>query len=371
VNKPLPLLLWHLGRRGGGPRYTLELARELAQRQDVTLHLALSRQSEFFAETAPLGQSVLALDTYAGAAGFVAGLFRIPFLRRTLLDYVRRHGITASLCSMAHLWNPLLVPALKQAGVVHSLVVHDAIPHPGDHAWLRRSLIGLDIKQADGLFTLSESVRRQIIGSYAVSPSQVVSSTMAPFRYGGASDRLPRQLGAAPHRLLFFGRWLPYKGLEQLIDAMGILERQGIAVTLRIVGDGPVTLTDLPATVTLDRRWVAESEIAGLFAKADLLVLPYQEASQSGVLPIARHLGVPAVVTPVGGLSEQVAHGKTGMIAADTSASAVAASIRGAVTDPEGYASMSSSMLSDDSDLWWRQTADGMLAALHRFARIA
>ncbi len=67
-------------------------------------------------------------------------------------------------------------------------------------------------------------------------------------------------------------------------------------------------LAALPG-VTVEPRWVPDSEIAGLVAAARAVVLPYREASQSGVLPIALALGVPVVATDVGGLAEQMGGG--------------------------------------------------------------
>jgi glycosyltransferase involved in cell wall biosynthesis len=171
-------------------------------------------------------------------------------------------------------------------------------------------------------------------------------------------------LGKAPYRLLFFGRLLPYKGLDQLLEAARLLDRQGIEVTLRVVGQGPLALPDPPPNVRIERRWVAEEEIPGLFAETDLVVLPYQEASQSGVLPIAQHLGVPSVVTPVGGLLEQVAFGRTGFVAADTSAAALAATIAAILLNGESYDRMVSTLVAADGDVCWAGIADSFVAAL-------
>ena len=63
-SSPLSVLLWHWGRRDGGPRYTLELARVLARRPDVEVHLSLSRQSDILAEFAALGLPSCNVDTY-------------------------------------------------------------------------------------------------------------------------------------------------------------------------------------------------------------------------------------------------------------------------------------------------------------------
>ncbi len=72
MSDPLRLMLWHWGRRGGGPRYTMELARALARRPGLELHLSLSRQSDLFAETDTLGLPSFHVDTYTGLPGFLA-----------------------------------------------------------------------------------------------------------------------------------------------------------------------------------------------------------------------------------------------------------------------------------------------------------
>ena len=69
-------------------------------------------------------------------------------------------------------------------------------------------------------------------------------------------------------------------------------------------------------------------------AGADVLVLPYIEASQSGLIPIARALGTPVVVTPVGGLPEQVIHGASGVVAQRVTPAAVAEAIDLALATP-------------------------------------
>jgi glycosyltransferase involved in cell wall biosynthesis len=92
---------------------------------------------------------------------------------------------------------------------------------------------------------------------------------------------------------------------------MGVLQPSGSWV-LRVVGTGPES-TDLDALgampgVTVENRWVPDSEIGALIAWADILVLPYVEASQSGVAPTAIAAGRIVVGTRVGGLTEQLSN---------------------------------------------------------------
>jgi glycosyltransferase involved in cell wall biosynthesis len=98
-------------------------------------------------------------------------------------------------------------------------------------------------------------------------------------------------------------------------------------------------------------------------------VLPYQEASQSGVLPIAQHLGLPALVTPVGGLLEQVEGGRSGFVADDSSAHGLARSIKTIFCDPARYENLSQRLIAAGSDRQWSEIADKLLADLKSWLR--
>ena len=267
---------------------------------------------------------------------------------------------------MVHLWNPLLVGAIKRAGAINALVVHDAAPHPGDNHLWRGLLLKNDFRQADLLVSLTESVAERLTGEQGVPAAKVIRSRLGAFRYGTAAARV---LGEPPYQLLFFGRLLPYKGLDRLLEAMRLLEAESFPVRLRLVGQGPLDLGPLPGNIDLERRWAAEDEIPALFGQADLAVLPYQEASQSGVLPIAQHLGLPSLVTPVGGLLEQVEGGKSGFVAEDASAHGLASSIKKILRDPAAYQNLSHRLIASGSDRQWSEIADKLLGDLGSWLR--
>jgi glycosyltransferase involved in cell wall biosynthesis len=357
-------MLWHLGRRGGGPRYTLELARSLLGRDDVRLSLILSAQSDLHAETEALGIPTLSIDTYRDVAGFVRGFLRLPSIAKAIGDFALSQRADIALCTMVHLWNPLLVGAIKRAGAANALVVHDAAPHPGDNHLWRGLMLKNDFRQADLLISLTDSVGSRLVGEQGVPAAKVIASRLGPFRYGDAS---PRLLGTPPWRLLFFGRLLPYKGLERLVEAMRLLEAESFPARLRLVGQGPLDLGALPGNIELERRWAPEEEIPALFADADLAVLPYQEASQSGVLPIAGHLGLPSLVTPVGGLLEQVEHGRLGFVASDSSAPGLAEAIKRVFADARHYGEMSENLLQSGGARQWPEIAGKLVGDLTKW----
>lgn len=138
-------------------------------------------------------------------------------------------------------------------------------------------------------------------------------------------DQFPTARGKLPRRraleLLFYGFVRPYKGLDILIEAMRVLRRQDVQLT--IAGEfwedeAPVreriTRLGLEDRIELRPHYHTEEETAELFARADVVILPYRSATGSGVVPIAYHYEKPVIVTRVGGLPDVVRDGKTGFI---------------------------------------------------------
>jgi glycosyltransferase involved in cell wall biosynthesis len=143
-----------------------------------------------------------------------------------------------------------------------------------------------------------------------------------------------------PFRLLFFGRLLPYKGIDLLVEAHQRLRSRHPEVLLRVIGPGkpPKILGgELPPNVSLEAGWIPEERIPEILAEADLLVLPYVEASQSGVVGMAAAAALPIVATPVGGLPEQVIDGDTGVITEAVTADAIATAIDRLLNDQALY----------------------------------
>lgn len=318
------LLLWYWGRRGGGAQFTLGLAEALSRRGDVALALSVSEQGELAAAFRGIGVPIDLVPTYRDRLGFVASLPAIPLRAQRLLRQAREFGAEVVVSGMTHLWTPLVAPVLRRAGIAFVPVVHDAQPHPGDPATLWSWRLGQELAAARAAVTLSESVAD---GVRARRPGLPLLRLALPALLRGG---LPAEGGRDSDKVtfLFFGRIRAYKGLDLLRDAFDRLRRTHPTARLRVVGEGDAEacapgLASLPG-VTVEPRWVTEEEVPALVGAADVVVLPYREASQSGVAPIATALGVPLVATPVGGLSEQIRPEETGLMAATPDAAALA-----------------------------------------------
>ena len=109
--------------------------------------------------------------------------------------------------------------------------------------------------------------------------------------------------------MLCFGRLRAYKGLDLLAEALRLMGPRP-DMEVRVVGQGPesTALADLRALpgVKVENRWVPEREVSTILNWSDVVVLPYREASQSGIAPTALAAGRRVVATQVGGLLEQL-----------------------------------------------------------------
>jgi len=135
---------------------------------------------------------------------------------------------------------------------------------------------------------------------------------------------------------LFFGYIRAYKGLHVLLDAMARLVGR-LDVHLLVVGEfyddeqkyrKQIADLNLERHVTLYSDYVPNNKVHLYFSAADVVVLPYISATQSGITQIAYNFNRPVIATNVGGLSEVVLDGVTGFIVPPNDAERLAQSIR-------------------------------------------
>jgi len=301
----MKVLVWQWGRRGAGPLLAAHLAHSLRSIPGTEAFLSLSTGAELLqANDAP--ECVLPVDTYDSAAGLVWRLLQAPMAVPRLVRQISALEPDVAICAMLGPLDLLCAVALRWLQIPLVVIVHDADRHPGDHYPLLMTVQQRLLRSADAIVTLSQHVATRL-EAQSVARRRPFVLRLPPLVFGPAPAP-PRSHGG-PLRLLFFGRLLPYKGLGLLKAAVSELGCSG-QWALRVVGSGAdsADLEALRATpgVTVENRWVADSEIAALIAWADAIVLPYVEASQSGVAPGAIAAGRIVVATRVGGLAEQL-----------------------------------------------------------------
>lgn len=299
-------------------QFVLDLAAEAGGQSIVSI----SRNNEMFQPIQSMGTSVLSIKTFSHPLGAL-NLFRLWKARRAVVDAIHTYDIRHVVVLMSHVWTPFLASAVKSMGVRYTVLVHDALPHPGDitariHAWLMR-----DALQADVVCTLSEYVATAIRARYP-SLALRVRVLFHPHLRRHITPAFPPQnlIG-----FLFFGRIMAYKGLPLFVEACELLRSRGHTFRVAVVGEGAlgglaVRLASLQAEVV--NRWVDPLELDDFISRYSVVVCPNIEASQSGVIALAHGLDRPVIATPVGGLIEQIADGITGLLIPSVSAEALA-----------------------------------------------
>ena len=118
--------------------------------------------------------------------------------------------------------------------------------------------------------------------------------------------------------ILFFGRIEDYKGLNYLIEAEPHISKSIPNVKIIIAGSGNITkyqnLIKNPKSFEIINKYIPDDGVAQLFQKSSIVVLPYVEASQSGIIPVAYAFKKPVVASNVGSIPELVENGKTGLL---------------------------------------------------------
>jgi len=133
------------------------------------------------------------------------------------------------------------------------------------------------------------------------------------------TKNIDNNIKVEPNTVLFFGRIERYKGLEYLIKAEPLISSVVPDFKVIVAGTGrelerhQAYLSAHPK-FELHDRFIPNHEVHRFFERASLVVLPYIEASQSGIAAMAFAFGKPVVVTDVGSLSEMVEHNVTGIV---------------------------------------------------------
>lgn len=283
-------------------------------------------------------------------------------------------------------WTPYFSPCFssimkrlsKEPNLNRILLCHNIFPHeiprvPGAY-WLVRRMIKKVFRQADGFLVHSEKMSSQV-SSY--NRDAEVCSILHPvydfFQKMEKKRQHPKNQNKGNRiRLLFFGKIRAYKGLEVFLRALVLLKERGVHYRATVAGefyidDKPfkdmVEHQNISDQVVWHDHYIPNEEVSSLFRETDLVVLPYLDATQSGVVPLAFGFCKPVVVSDVGSLGEVVEDGKTGYLVPPGDASALADSITFFSQDPNASL-LEKNIRQIRSDFSWSQVEAGLLALL-------
>ncbi|QEW23416.1 Glycosyltransferase KanE (plasmid) [Paracoccaceae bacterium] len=272
---------------------------------------------------------------------------RNPAFLRRLVQIVRdEQPDVLHLLSNTTLWLNAAAPFWRAPVLVTT--VHDVGLHPGDRDTARLPGWGarLMARQSDHVIVHGDRLRHTAARALAMPRDRIhVLPHPAIRRYADLARAEGMRRSRPPEEfvVLLFGRIFAYKGLTTLIRAEAALDRSlpGLRLVIAGRGDDPRALMDQmgdPDRYQIHTGHIPDALVAELFTEADVVVLPYDEASQSGVLHVAATFGKPVVVTDVGELRATVEPNDTGLVIPPRSPQALARALRHLAADPEDRA---------------------------------
>ncbi len=212
-------------------------------------------------------------------------------------------------------WHPFFAPCLsavnpggiKSIAICHNINPHESFPFARTFAkrfFQKQDILAVHSRQAE------EQAMK--LGSKVVKLFHPIYDQY--LNTGLSREDARKKLGLQPNHkaLLFFGLVREYKGLDILLQACELLPEE-----YRVIAAGEnYTDRDFKSSRLLwENSFIPDIDVGTWFNAADIVVLPYRRASQSGISQIALAFRKPLVVTNKGGLAETVDQGKTGIIA--------------------------------------------------------
>ncbi|MGH2916913.1 MAG: glycosyltransferase [Solirubrobacteraceae bacterium] len=256
----------------------------------------------------------------------------------------RAHADDADVVHIQWLTAPVLDLALLPRRPL-VLTAHDLLPREPRLGQVRaqRRLL----RRVDAVVTHSQHGREQLVERIGVPADRVHVIPHGAFA-PGPPGRLPPELSDTGEPVvLFAGLLRPYKGLDTLLDAWRGIAAAQLWIAGRPMLDTAPLRARAPAGVSFVTRFVSDSELAALLARADVVVLPYRRTErldQSGVLAAALGHGRAIVVSDVGGFSEVAALGAARLVAPGDPA-ALRAALMALIADPAARAQLASGAL--------------------------
>jgi starch synthase len=214
-----------------------------------------------------------------------------------------------------HLWFNLALPFLHQYPLV--VTIKDVRHHPGDRESRKtpQAIMDFGYRRADQIIVHNTQMKRLVTDECGISEEIVHITPLIALRHEPPESGVREDID----RILFFGRIWEYKGLEYLIRAEPLITAAVPNARIVIAGRGENfdkyrRMMVHPEHFIVYNEWISDEQQAALFREASVVVLPYIEASQSGVIPIAYSHRKPVIATSVGGLPDMVEDGRTGYL---------------------------------------------------------
>lgn len=194
--------------------------------------------------------------------------------------------------------------------------IHDVLEHSGQNLSAWSKFIHRKWLRLANEIIIHNFNDRQYIANRLVSLKNKIN--VLPFGLVYLTDKQIEFACSDRPTLLFFGRICKYKGIEYLIEAVSIIKKEVSDLKVIIAGKGTYDFgkskIQKDETYEFIDHYIPNSQLATLIEKSTLVICPYTDATQSGVIMTAFSFNKPVVATSVGGIPEVIEDGVTGLL---------------------------------------------------------
>lgn len=239
------------------------------------------------------------------------GITKKTFDFRTLFSLVRRiqsNHFDIIYFESLHTWN---LPIMLTAGKAKTYqVIHEVIPHEGDRQVTMVDLMNRVVcRLADYIVLRNQTFISSLIERYRIKVDRV--------KYLELWRRYPNYTPPShTKRALFFGRINPYKGVNNLLEIVRLCPEICFDVVGRTEEHAQMEIEQLARepNVYLNTEYVSDKAMKDAFTNCSWVIVPYNSASQSGIIIDAYKYARPVIAFAVGAIPEQVDDGKSGYL---------------------------------------------------------
>lgn len=297
--------------------YISQLANALSKREEVVVIAPVGVERKNFANNIKINE--LELGTVIKKFFINTLIFTRPL---KFLFTIHKERPDIIHCNESPMWLSFFLPLLIKYPIITT--IHDVNTHTGTRKF--DQIIGkrMHIMFSDALIVHGEKAKKEL----------KVNTNCFVIPHGDYSfflNYIKDDINEERDTLLFFGRIEEYKGLEYLIKSIPYIANEFPDIRLIIAGSGDFskykTMILNNKNYEVHNRFIPDEEVSSFFQRAKIVVLPYVEGTQTGIIPIAYAFNKPVVVTDVGSIPEVVENGKTGFIVSSKDSNALAEAI--------------------------------------------
>lgn len=312
-----------MNTKGGLFHYTTQISNALSSRNEVIILAPSGAVNKLLNNSVKL----LALPMGNTIKNF---LFNIIFFNRLyiIIKIIKREKPDVIHFQSTNLWGAFISLLLKMMGYVIVTTIHDVKPHLGVRQFDENIALNIQLRVSDCIIVHGKNAKEELIRQNKTKAGKIFIIPHGNYTF--FTNYAEKNIQET-NSILFFGNILEYKGLEYLIKAEPLIAKEIPNVKITIAGKGAFyryrKLINNITKFEIYNKFIPDEEVPFFFQRAKVIILPYIEGTQTGIIPIAYAFKKPVVVTNVGSISEFVYDGKTGLIVTPKDEKALATAI--------------------------------------------